>query len=85
MPAGNLGHGDVKAICDKLECSPSQHDATGYHGGAPNIVPTAKSTNSATTGTHLSTHTSEFKQKVSSGRDSKSGYKGKYAKGAREE
>ena len=61
MSAGNLGHEDVKSICDKLEASPSQHDDTGKWGGAPNITPTAKSSESATTGTHLKTHTDEFK------------------------
>jgi hypothetical protein len=63
MSAGNLGHEEVHAICDKLEASPSQHDATGYHGGAPNLEPTAKSSESATGGTHLETHTTEFQMK----------------------
>lgn len=53
----------AKSIADKLECSPSQHDASGFHGGKPNIVPTAKSSESVTGGTHLPTHTSELQMK----------------------
>lgn len=63
MSGGNLSRGEVKSICNELECSPSQHDASGYNGGAPNLEPTAKSSESATGGTHLPTHTSEFQMK----------------------
>ena len=29
---------DVKAICDKLECSPSQNQSTSNYGGKAKIV-----------------------------------------------
>lgn len=32
MATANMGHGEVKSICDKLECSPSQHDSSGDVG-----------------------------------------------------
>jgi hypothetical protein len=60
---GDLNHAEVKAICNSLECSPSQHDASGFQGGAPNIEPTAKSSTSANGKTTLPTHTSEFQMK----------------------
>lgn len=63
MSAGNLGHSEVKSICDGLECSPSQHDSSGYQGGAPNIDPTAKSSTAANGKTSLPTVTSEFQMK----------------------
>jgi len=57
MANTSMSHGEVKKVCDGLECSPSQHDATGHHGGAPNIVPTSKSSE-ATSSKHK---TGEFK------------------------
>lgn len=84
MANTNVTHGEAKSICDKLECSPSQHDSHGNFGGKPSISPTAKNSESVTKNTR-GDHTSEFHQKVSSGRDSKAGYKGRYAKGARQE
>lgn len=63
MANTNVSHEEAKSICDKLECSPSQHDDHGHYGGAPNINPTAKGSESATGGTHLATHTTEFQMK----------------------
>jgi hypothetical protein len=60
MPTSNQTPDEVKKVCDRLECSPSAHDESGYQGGHPNIVPTEKSSESATGGTHLHTHTTEF-------------------------
>lgn len=37
MATGQLSHGEVKSICDGLECSPSQHDASGNYGGKPSL------------------------------------------------
>jgi hypothetical protein len=70
-----MSHEAVKAVCDKLECSPSQHDDSGKYGGKPNIVPTAKSAEAASTDTHK--QTSEF-QKSDRGRTLPN-YKGQFA------
>jgi hypothetical protein len=59
MANTSMSHETVKAVCDKLECSPSQHDASGHHGGKPNIVPTAKSGEATPADSHG--RTSEFK------------------------
>jgi hypothetical protein len=59
---GDLSHSEVKNICNQLECSPSQHDASGYNGGAPNLEPTAKSSESVTKNT-MGDHTTEFQMK----------------------
>lgn len=67
----------AKAICDKLECSPSQHDATGYNGGKPNIVPTAKSSKSATTEVTKEFQMTDRGKKIA-------GYSGRFAKTATE-
>lgn len=77
MANANVTHAEAKSICDKLECSPSQHDASGHHGGKPNIGVTDKSSEAVTGGTHLATHTSEFHM---SDRGKKiAGYGGKFA------
>lgn len=60
MATGQLSKGEVKSICDGLECSPSQHDSSGYHGGAPNIGVTDKSSESVTKN-RAGDHTTEFK------------------------
>jgi len=78
MPTSNQTPDEVKKVCDRLECSPSAHDESGKHGGMPNLEPTAKSSESATSGTHLHTHTSEF-QKSDRGRTLPN-YKGQFAK-----
>jgi hypothetical protein len=80
MSNNNLNPGEVKSICDKLEISPSQHDAHGHHGGKPNVSPTAKSGESVVSGTHLKTHTGEF-NKTDRGR-ALPNFKGQYAKKA---
>lgn len=80
MSAGNLGHEDVKRICDTLECSPSAHDDSGHYGGKPNIEPTAKSSESATTGTHLKTKTTELQMKDRS--NALPNFRGQFAKKA---
>lgn len=83
MANTNVSHAEAKSIVDKLECSPSQHDATGNYGGAPSISPTAKN-NLATGGKHhLATPEMEFQM-----RDRTQGlpnYKTKFARGARQE
>lgn len=73
MANSQVSHTEAKSICDKLECSPSQHDTSGYQGGAPNTEPTAKSSE-----TTPSAHkTSEFQMKD---RGQKiSGYSGRFA------
>lgn len=71
---------EVKSVCDGLECSPSQHDEKGYHGGKPSISPTAHNSTAATGGTHLKTSTSEF-QKTDRGRTLPN-YKGQFARKA---
>lgn len=63
MANQHISHGEAKSICDSLECSPSQHDDHGKYGGKPNIQVTAKGSEAVTGGTHLATHTSEFKMK----------------------
>lgn len=69
---------EVKSVCDGLECSPSQHDIAGRHGGRPNIVPTAKS-NDATVS---SEKTGEFK--MSDRGKGLPNFKGQFAKKAQE-
>ena len=83
MANTNVSHAEAKSICDKLECSPSQHDASGNYGGAPNISPTAKNSMAAAGSHHLATPESELKM-----RDRKNAlptYKKRFAKGARQE
>lgn len=63
MANEGVSHEEAKSICDKLECSPSQHDESGKYGGKPNTSVTEKSSESVTSGTHLETHTDEFKMK----------------------
>jgi hypothetical protein len=58
MSAGNLGHSEVKAICDRLEISPSQHDESGHYGGKSKAA--VKHSEAVTGKTHFSTRTSEF-------------------------
>lgn len=83
MANQHISHAEAKAIVDKLECSPSQHDSHGNYGGQPSISPTGKNSESPTGGTHLATHTSEFQM---ADRDRKlPNYKTKFAKGARQE
>lgn len=61
MANTNVSREEVKSIVNGLECSPSKTDAKGNYGGKPSISPTAKNGGvSATGGTHLATHTSEF-------------------------
>lgn len=82
MANETVSHAEAKSICDKLECSPSQHDSPGVHGGAPNLNPTAKHSEAVTGGTHLPTHTSEFHM---TDRGKKiAGYSGGFAKKATE-
>lgn len=57
MANEGVSHSEAKSICDKLECSPSQHDISGHQGGKPSINPMAKS-GEATSGKEK---TSEFK------------------------
>jgi len=73
MANTSMSHGEVKKVCDSLECSPSQHDASGNYGGKPSIEPTAKS-GDATSSKHK---TSEF-QKTDRGRGLPN-YKGQFA------
>jgi len=84
MANTNVSHGEVKSICDALEISPSQHDASGNYGGAPNVSPTGKNSEPAAGKHHLATHTSEFKMKTAAARDHSAGYKGRFAKGAKQ-
>lgn len=61
MANTNVSREEVKKIVNSLECSPSKSDAKGNYGGKPSINPTTKNGGqSATGGTHLATHTSEF-------------------------
>ena len=41
MANANMSPADVKAICDKLECSPHANFSDSPHGGQSNIVPSA--------------------------------------------
>lgn len=70
----------VKKTVSSLECSPSMHDESGKYGGAPNILPTAKSSSAVTVSKEK---TSEFQMSRQSGKVP--GYKSKFAKGARQE
>lgn len=38
MAPASLTPAEVKSICDKLECSPSQNQATSNYGGKAKIV-----------------------------------------------
>ena len=64
----------VKAICEKLECSPSSNSKPAGSGGKPSL--TRHASNFAASG---STGTLDRAYR------GKPGYKGKYAKGARQE
>lgn len=79
MATGQLSHGEVKSICDSLECSPSQHDDHGKYGGKPNIGVTEKS-GEAVTSNQAGDHTGEFSM-TDRGRQLPN-YKGQFAKKA---
>lgn len=81
MANTNVSHGEVKSICDALECSPSQHDDTGHYGGTPHIHADEKDHKAADVSGHFGDHTSDFQ----AGRPAHGkvpGYKGKMAKKA---
>ena len=80
MANTSMSHGEVKSVCDKLECSPSQHDASGYHGGKPNITVIAKSGEATPSDSHA--RTGEFK--MSDRGKTLPNYKGQFAKKATE-
>jgi hypothetical protein len=80
MANTNVSHEEAKSIASKLECSPSQHDSSGYHGGKPNIVPTAKSSQATPSDSHAQTgefHMTDRGKKIA-------GYSGRFAKKATE-
>lgn len=82
MPTKPATHGEVKSICDSLECSPSQHQATSpvYVGSHDN--PHAKSTQSPKASANKATekelghvgHTPAAGKKSAKGRRTMPGY-----------
>lgn len=82
MANSTLSHEAVKAIEDKLECSPSAHDASGNYGGAPNLNVTAKNGGVATVLSTMGKKTTEF-QMSDRGR-ALPNYKGQFAKHAQD-
>jgi hypothetical protein len=77
MANTNVSREEVKSICSGLECSPSQHDATGSYGGKPNITPTGKSTTAATTETTKEFQMTDRGKKIA-------GFSGRFAPTAKE-
>jgi hypothetical protein len=76
MATGGLGRDEVKAIEDKLECSPSASSMPAKSGGRAKLM--RNSGNVAASGS-----TSEFKMERRSGKIP--GYTSKFARGARQE
>jgi hypothetical protein len=77
MANTSMSYSEVKKLCSELECSPSQHDASGHQGGAPNLNPTAKSSESVTKN-RAGDHTGEFM--MSDRGKPLPNYKGQFAK-----
>jgi hypothetical protein len=74
-----LSHGEVKSICDSLECSPSANDDGPAFRGHPNVTPGGRSANAKSY--HLSTPESS----MTFSRNTKiAGFSDKFARGARQ-